>query len=165
MGWGGGGGSHETGCDLDAEHHLAAETSSLKAAREVTEVMEMTGREDSSGMAEEADVTQDVSYQRIENTENEASVTIVEEKIGPKVSKKKKKTFNASLLASLTFGLHLCRFLAWGVKSVLLSQQQQPVKKKPARMEKPHQTYRLLKRKNLIIEAVRSLKIIESLFT
>ncbi|XP_072568646.1 general transcription factor 3C polypeptide 1 [Paramormyrops kingsleyae] len=105
------------------------ETPSPKAIQEVTEVMDTTGSEGWSATAEEADITQDVSYERTENTETETSVAIVEEKIGPK--------------------------------------QQPPVKRKtrPARMEKPHQTYRLLKRKNLIIEAVRSLKIIESLFT
>lgn len=31
--------------------------------------------------------------------------------------------------------------------------------------DKPHETYRLLKRRNLIIEAVTNLRLIESLFT
>jgi general transcription factor 3C polypeptide 1 len=31
--------------------------------------------------------------------------------------------------------------------------------------DKPHKTYRLLKRRNLIIEAVTNLRLIESLFT
>ncbi|XP_036395311.1 general transcription factor 3C polypeptide 1-like isoform X1 [Megalops cyprinoides] len=47
--------------------------------------------------------------------------------------------------------------------------QKQPcsvaAKKTTGYVDGPHQTYRLLKRKNLIIEAVRSLKIIDSLYT
>ncbi|XP_048869314.1 general transcription factor 3C polypeptide 1-like isoform X3 [Brienomyrus brachyistius] len=103
-------------------------TPSVDATQEVTEEMDTTGGEDWSGMAEEVDISQDIPYKQVENTDKEASTTIMEEKIGAKAP---------------------------------------PVKRKmrPARMEKPHQTYRLLKRKNLIIEAVRSLKIIESLFT
>nr|XP_015215327.1 PREDICTED: general transcription factor 3C polypeptide 1 isoform X2 [Lepisosteus oculatus] len=38
-------------------------------------------------------------------------------------------------------------------------------KSKSKSQERPHETYRLLKRKNLIIEAVRSLKLIENLYT
>ncbi|KAM6972435.1 general transcription factor 3C polypeptide 1 [Aplochiton taeniatus] len=39
-------------------------------------------------------------------------------------------------------------------------------KKKPAFLvERPHETYRVLKRKNLILESVRSLKIVEGLYT
>uniref|UniRef100_A0A8C3V3L1 General transcription factor IIIC subunit 1 n=1 Tax=Catharus ustulatus TaxID=91951 RepID=A0A8C3V3L1_CATUS len=36
---------------------------------------------------------------------------------------------------------------------------------KAAAVERPHETYRLLKRRNLIVEAVRNLRLIESLFT
>uniref|UniRef100_A0A8D2NEK8 Ral transcription factor IIIC subunit 1 n=1 Tax=Zonotrichia albicollis TaxID=44394 RepID=A0A8D2NEK8_ZONAL len=36
---------------------------------------------------------------------------------------------------------------------------------KAAALERPHETYRLLKRRNLIVEAVRNLRLIESLFT
>uniref|UniRef100_A0A8C3R529 General transcription factor IIIC subunit 1 n=1 Tax=Cyanoderma ruficeps TaxID=181631 RepID=A0A8C3R529_9PASS len=36
---------------------------------------------------------------------------------------------------------------------------------KAAAAERPHETYRLLKRRNLIVEAVRNLRLIESLFT
>ncbi|KAJ8391852.1 hypothetical protein AAFF_G00084680 [Aldrovandia affinis] len=49
----------------------------------------------------------------------------------------------------------------------VVSQKPRPVnsKKSSQRIQRPHQTYRLLKRKNLIIEAVRSVKLIDSLYS
>ncbi|KAL4624441.1 general transcription factor 3C polypeptide 1 [Arapaima gigas] len=51
------------------------------------------------------------------------------------------------------------------VEEVVSQKEVRPLKTAgQKRIEKPHQTYRLLKRKNLIIETVRNLKVIESLY-
>ncbi|KAI1896177.1 hypothetical protein AGOR_G00092120 [Albula goreensis] len=53
------------------------------------------------------------------------------------------------------------------VEDIVSEKEPKPVKSKRIfkRIQGPHQTYRLLKRKNLIIETVRSVKLIDNLYT
>ncbi|XP_061082506.1 general transcription factor 3C polypeptide 1 [Conger conger] len=51
------------------------------------------------------------------------------------------------------------------VEEVVPQKESRPLKGSAKRIQKPHQTYRLLKRKNLIIETIRSVKLIDNLYS